>query len=80
MVEAEGTVSKHLDARKGHYLTKFEGRAKGILIHRRPILAEWCVKCPADLERYCSPSIRHVLSGAYNIREGHTIEIYATID
>jgi hypothetical protein len=33
VAEAEGTISKQMDAGKGRCLTKVEGRAKGILIH-----------------------------------------------
>ena len=77
MAEAEGTVSKHMEGGKGHYLTKVESRAKGILIHRRPILAERRVKRPTDLECYYSAqSIIHQARA----RKGRTIEINTTIN
>jgi hypothetical protein len=71
-----------MDAGKRQYLTKVESRAKGILIHRRPILVEWCVKRPKDLGCYYGTQsliYQHVLDDAY-CEKGRAIEISATVN
>lgn len=77
MAEAEKAVNKHIHARRRDNRTKVESRAKRILIHRRPILTEWCVKSPTDLEGYYSTYIKQVTP---TVRNGRTIETNTIIN